>query len=102
MVWETPHFISLFAYSWGYSCCHSLVKFSYCTGVAGQEAERDADRYLVAAAESSDSPPGKSLVELHKERLAEKRKSKNKVTQEEMDRIREEKVSIFKLWFEFL
>ncbi|KAI6659787.1 Pre-mRNA-splicing factor SLU7-like [Oopsacas minuta] len=77
---------------WGYSCCHSLIKLSYCTGLAGQQAEREAEKYLAEAMEKTDDSVSKSLVELHKERMVEKRKNKNKVTQEELDKIREEKV----------
>ena len=59
--------------------------------MAGQEAEREADEYLVTAMKDTQEAD-KSLVELHKERMVEKKKNKNKLTQEELDRIREEKV----------
>lgn len=31
-------------FQWGYSCCHSTVKNSYCTGEAGKRAFEEADR----------------------------------------------------------
>ncbi|THV49521.1 hypothetical protein BGAL_0191g00180 [Botrytis galanthina] len=31
-------------FKWGYSCCHSLVKNSYCVGEAGKSAFQDAER----------------------------------------------------------
>jgi pre-mRNA-processing factor SLU7 len=31
-------------YQWGYACCHSMVKKSYCTGEEGKKAFEDADR----------------------------------------------------------
>jgi pre-mRNA-processing factor SLU7 len=39
--------------SWGYACCHSQVKHSYCTGAAGIEASQEAGQLMahnVAAA----------------------------------------------------
>src|SRR5204863_7759670 len=30
-------------FQWGYQCCHSLVKNSYCTGEEGKEAFRQAE-----------------------------------------------------------
>jgi pre-mRNA-processing factor SLU7 len=31
-------------FQWGYACCHSLVKNSYCTGAEGKKAFEEADR----------------------------------------------------------
>jgi pre-mRNA-processing factor SLU7 len=31
-------------FQWGYACCHSLVKNSYCTGEEGQKAFEEAER----------------------------------------------------------
>ena len=85
---------SLQIHRWGYACCHSFVKFSYCTGIAGQEAEREAETYLTEATKEPNSD-FKSLLEIHKEKLKEVRKSKNKATchQEKEDLQREERVS---------
>ncbi|KAL8820273.1 MAG: hypothetical protein Q9223_001466 [Gallowayella weberi] len=34
---------------WGYACCHSTVKNSYCTGEEGKEASEQADRRRIGA-----------------------------------------------------
>lgn len=60
--------------------------------MAGQEAEREAEEYITTAMKDTQEVESKSLVELHKERMVEKKKNKKKVTQEELDKIREEKV----------
>jgi hypothetical protein len=36
-------------FKWGYACCHSIVKNSYCTGDAGKAAFEEADRLRTAA-----------------------------------------------------
>ncbi|KAF2674632.1 putative mRNA splicing protein [Microthyrium microscopicum] len=42
------------AFSWGYSCCHSTVKNSYCTGDAGKEAF-EAEKRLKAGIVDGDA-----------------------------------------------
>ena len=76
---------------WGYQCCHSFIKNSYCTGEAGKtyisevpvpsqvassipitsEAEKSDDEE-----ENKDAP--KSLMEIHKENLDKAKKKKKK------------------------
>jgi len=34
-------------FQWGYSCCHSTVKNSYCTGVEGMRAFEEADNMML-------------------------------------------------------
>jgi hypothetical protein len=36
-------------FQWGFACCHSTVKNSYCTGEAGKEAFEQADRMRTGA-----------------------------------------------------
>ncbi|KAL9013109.1 MAG: hypothetical protein Q9173_002187 [Seirophora scorigena] len=36
-------------FQWGYTCCHSTVKNSYCTGVEGKDAFEEANRIRTAA-----------------------------------------------------
>lgn len=36
-------------FTWGYACCHSTVKNSYCTGSAGKEAFEAAERMRIGA-----------------------------------------------------
>lgn len=31
-------------FTWGYACCHSMIKNSYCTGQEGKDAFQEADR----------------------------------------------------------
>ncbi|KAL5390939.1 mRNA splicing protein [Paraphaeosphaeria sporulosa] len=37
------------SFQWGYACCHSTVKNSYCTGSAGKEAFEAAERMRLGA-----------------------------------------------------
>lgn len=32
-------------FKWGYSCCHSTVKNSFCTGEAGKEASKESEKF---------------------------------------------------------
>eukprot|EP00727_Mastigamoeba_balamuthi_P008035 m51a1_g3852 putative pre-mrna-splicing factor slu7 (566) ;mRNA; f:386440-388445 len=70
---------------WGYGCCHSLVKNSYCTGAAGRavaaatmavDGESDADA-------GSPDAPQKTLVEEHAEKGAEAAAKKAEEQEEE-------------------
>ncbi|KPV77869.1 uncharacterized protein RHOBADRAFT_51669 [Rhodotorula graminis WP1] len=62
---------------WGYACCHSPIKGSYCAGQAGIEAAaaEASGATLLALADKAHSAPdkddGKSLVQLKRERDAE-------------------------------
>ncbi|RFU34464.1 hypothetical protein B7463_g1863, partial [Scytalidium lignicola] len=48
-------------FKWGYACCHSLVKNSYCTGEAGKSAFEEANllRNGTALEEEESAPPKK-------------------------------------------
>ncbi|GAA5851127.1 hypothetical protein JCM9279_000332 [Rhodotorula babjevae] len=64
---------------WGYACCHSPIKGSYCAGQAGIEAAaaEASGATLLALADkahngsAADKDDGKSLVQLKRERDAE-------------------------------
>ncbi|XP_030067042.1 pre-mRNA-splicing factor SLU7 [Microcaecilia unicolor] len=82
---------------WGYKCCHSFIKLSYCTGEAGKEMT-NAD-----AGEADEQPEGeeimtktKTLMELHQEKLKKKKKKKHKKStgseSEDEDKKRQEKL----------
>ncbi|KFZ09820.1 hypothetical protein V502_08463 [Pseudogymnoascus sp. VKM F-4520 (FW-2644)] len=44
-------------FKWGYACCHSIVKNSYCTGEAGKAAFHEADHLRTGGAlEREDAP----------------------------------------------
>ena len=48
-------------FQWGYSCCHSTVKNSYCTGEEGKIAVAEADRLENTEAISEDDAPNEEL-----------------------------------------
>ncbi|MCJ1448803.1 MAG: mRNA splicing protein [Stictis urceolatum] len=43
-------------FQWGYACCHSLVKNSYCTGEEGREAFEEAESMRLGIALEAASP----------------------------------------------
>lgn len=67
-------------FKWGYSCCHSFIKQSYCTGEAGKLAnKKEMPLEITTQSKSEESHDSKkSLVELHKEKMAEKPKESKK------------------------
>ncbi|GAA6062686.1 hypothetical protein JCM10212_002509 [Sporobolomyces blumeae] len=73
---------SMMTGKWGYACCHSHVKGSYCAGQAGIEAanaESSGELLALPPASTSSKPDpdaGKSLVQLKQERDEEERKKR--------------------------
>ncbi|XP_053574565.1 pre-mRNA-splicing factor SLU7 [Bombina bombina] len=63
---------------WGYKCCHSFVKMSYCTGEAGKSFGNTdlCEDDLVQEEEEMSRP--KTLVEMHQEKMKDKKKKKKK------------------------
>lgn len=59
-------------FQWGYSCCHSLVKNSYCTGDAGKKAFEEAERMRTAGFEEEEESTKE--IEWHAEKEVEKQK----------------------------
>lgn len=43
-------------FRWGYACCHSFIKNSYCTGEEGKEAWREAERQRTGVGLIEDTP----------------------------------------------
>ncbi|KAH8686047.1 putative mRNA splicing protein [Tricladium varicosporioides] len=94
-------------FQWGYACCHSMVKNSYCTGEAGKEAFEDAERMrtggVLAIEESTQnsSPPLAEAIDKTKDEatssiLAKKRtldEMKGEVTEEDMDEYRRKRAA---------
>lgn len=65
---------------WGYRCCHSLIKESYCTGEAGKEAAQN-DLLSIQKGqgqEDEEEEEPKSLLEQHQEKLLKKKDKKKK------------------------
>ena len=48
-------------FQWGYACCHSTIKNSYCTGEEGKLAFEEADK-MRAGEELDNSPPTKAFA----------------------------------------
>ncbi|XP_078406726.1 pre-mRNA-splicing factor SLU7 [Cetorhinus maximus] len=67
---------------WGYKCCHSFIKTSYCTGEAGKQIVVEDESECLSEIpdsiqETYESIP-KTLMEIHKEKLKESKKKKKK------------------------
>ncbi|CAF4493544.1 unnamed protein product, partial [Rotaria magnacalcarata] len=54
---------------WGYACCHSLLRQSYCTGTIVEEKEIEFEANDNKLDDNVDQDKPKSLVELHRETL---------------------------------
>lgn len=76
-------------FTWGYACCHSFIKQSYCTGEAGKHAKKKEIplelRNLTKSTDEAEDNSKKSLVELHREKLAEKSKDGKKSSKDDDD-----------------
>lgn len=84
-------------FKWGYSCCHSFIKNSYCTGEDGKLAWEAAERQrtganLADAEPDQETGPGDEAVEAKSEEEKPKKRSReemmNGVTEEEMEEYR--------------
>lgn len=64
------------AHRWGYACCHSFVRNSYCTGMIVEEKEIEFQSSIPSNDGNQEEKP-KSLAELHREKL-NKQKTKPK------------------------
>ncbi|XP_061691988.1 pre-mRNA-splicing factor SLU7 isoform X2 [Syngnathoides biaculeatus] len=65
---------------WGYKCCHSMVKQSYCTGETGigiSNTECVPFEEGVKKLQEEDDHP-KTLLQMHQEKMKEKKKKKRK------------------------
>ncbi|XP_006002644.1 pre-mRNA-splicing factor SLU7 [Latimeria chalumnae] len=65
---------------WGYKCCHSFVKFSYCTGETGKQTNT-SNVSLVEAEDFKEEEieiPTKTLLEMYREKQKEEKKKKKK------------------------
>ncbi|XP_036404081.1 pre-mRNA-splicing factor SLU7 [Megalops cyprinoides] len=63
---------------WGYKCCHSMVKQSYCTGDAGKKTASNSCIPFEEGLEEDQAEEPKSLMEMHQEKMKEKKKKKKK------------------------
>ncbi|XP_017329143.1 pre-mRNA-splicing factor SLU7 [Ictalurus punctatus] len=63
---------------WGYKCCHSLVKQSYCTGEAGKITANTSCVPFDEGVEDENEEVPKTLLEMHQEKMKEKKKKNKK------------------------
>lgn len=86
-------------FKWGYKCCHSIVKNSYCTGEEGKAAWEAAEQKRTGANLLEDAPeeepePEKDAA-ADKEEQAKKKRTREEmlggVTESEMDEYRRKK-----------
>ncbi|XP_044220276.1 pre-mRNA-splicing factor SLU7 [Thunnus albacares] len=62
---------------WGYKCCHSMVKQSYCTGEAGIRINNtDCVPFEEGLTEPQEEEQPKTLLEMHQDKMKEKKKKK--------------------------
>ncbi|KAM6924295.1 pre-mRNA-splicing factor SLU7 [Xenentodon cancila] len=62
---------------WGYKCCRSMVKQSYCTGEAGIKiSSADSTPFEGGLTEPQEEEEPKSLLEMHRDKIKEKKKKK--------------------------
>jgi pre-mRNA-processing factor SLU7 len=90
-------------FKWGYACCHSFIKNSYCTGEEGKQAWENAERQrtgvgLTEADPEPEEEPNSAVVESSeppnpatKKRTAEE--MKGEVTEAEMDEYRRKRTA---------
>jgi len=74
---------------WGYACCHSLMRQSYCTGVIVEEKEIEFSTTNKVEDTNEDKP--KSLVVMHREKL-----NKQKLQQPKSSTSTDEKNALMK------
>lgn len=64
---------------WGYKCCHSMVKQSYCTGETGVRINNsDCVPFEEGLVEPQEEEPPKSLLEMHRDKVMKEKKKKKK------------------------
>ncbi|CAH1257821.1 SLU7 [Branchiostoma lanceolatum] len=80
---------------WGYRCCHSFVKMSYCTGEAGKQVARmemaDMEIRTFGDEDEEEEEAPKSLLEQHQEELKKNKKKKKKERQEAEEKEQKDK-----------
>ncbi|KAF6731410.1 Pre-mRNA-splicing factor SLU7 [Oryzias melastigma] len=62
---------------WGYKCCHSMIKQSYCTGDTGIKTNiSDCVPFEDGLIEEQEEEIPKTLLEMHQDKMKEKKKKK--------------------------
>ncbi|XP_019960412.1 pre-mRNA-splicing factor SLU7 [Paralichthys olivaceus] len=64
---------------WGYKCCHSMVKQSYCTGETGITVNStDCVPFEEGLTEPQEEEEPKTLLEMHRDKMMKEKKKKKK------------------------
>lgn len=58
-------------FQWGYKCCHSFIKNSYCTGASGKEVQSMAVGAMLMPAKMAAGPPANTEVAQDQEKAKE-------------------------------
>ncbi|XP_068615909.1 pre-mRNA-splicing factor SLU7 [Brachionichthys hirsutus] len=78
--------------SWGYKCCHSMVKQSYCTGETGVVVNNlECVPFEEGLIEAQEDEPVKTLLEMHRDKISKEKKKKKKSRRTSGDSDNEEK-----------
>ena len=84
-------------FEWGYACCHSLVKNSYCTGEEGRKALEDAENLRMGETRAIEEPvDNKSEEPAEVEEQAPETFSKKRNAQEMQSGVTEEELEAYK------
>uniref|UniRef100_W5MSX8 Pre-mRNA-splicing factor SLU7 n=2 Tax=Lepisosteus oculatus TaxID=7918 RepID=W5MSX8_LEPOC len=70
---------------WGYKCCYSFIKQSYCTGEAGVQSNTNPACVPFEEEMSQQQEEPKSLLEMHQEKMMKKKKKKKKHKKKDSD-----------------
>ncbi|KAH8589893.1 Pre-mRNA-splicing factor slu7 [Bisporella sp. PMI_857] len=87
-------------FQWGYACCHSMIKNSYCTGEEGKRAFEMADRLRLGGVYEEEQPvatpqpeqPKETVSSVVKKRTIEE--MKGGVSEEDMDSYRRKRAIV--------
>jgi pre-mRNA-processing factor SLU7 len=71
-------------FKWGYACCHSFIKNSYCTGEEGKQAWEDAEKQRTGANLVTDMPAREATYDAPAQETDSTRQTVKKRTAEEM------------------
>ena len=79
------------SFQWGYACCHSLVKNSYCTGEEGREAWEAAERQKTGAdlPDPSETVNSAEAESEQRKEGSEEEKTKKRTREEMMNGVSE-------------
>jgi pre-mRNA-processing factor SLU7 len=88
-------------FKWGYACCHSFIKNSYCTGEEGKKAWEDAEKQRTGANLVTDIPKEEDVreapVEQEKEveppKPAAKKRTAEEMMEEELEEYRRKRTA---------